>query len=281
MPALDGGGGRAADGPAAARPLRAGPELSPWKRRGADAPRLPPPAAWSPAPPRSPLARATRGSARQAPGEARAGEGAPGEGGRQPLVHGRRPPARPVARRCADEASGRSRSRCGPPGPTGCARGSAATGSRAGAAVRLAAAATSAAAVVVHAWQPAPTEWSAARGPPASAAGRTPRRSSSAIERMRFALGVDEDLTRVRARVPRRSADRRGDPPPALAAAEAAAVALGGARLGGHRAADRGAPCGRDPAPHRPPLGRRGCNRATSGAWRGPRTAARRARRRP
>ena len=84
-----------------------------------------------------------------------------------------------------------------------------------------------------------------------------------AIERMRFALGVDEDLTEFARDLPRRPADRRGDPPPPLVSPEAPALALGGARLGGHRAADRGRPRGRDPAPDRSPLGRKAPARQT------------------
>ena len=92
--------------------------------------------------------------------------------------------------------------------------------------------------------------------PPAGAAEpAAPEALELAIERMRFALGVDDDLTEFVRDLSRRSADRRGDPPPAVAPPEAPAVAVGGARLGGHRAADRGQPRRRDPAPHRATLG--------------------------
>ena len=62
---------------------------------------------------------------------------------------------------------------------------------------------------------------------------------------------------RVRPRLPRRFADRGGDPPSPLAPPEAAPVAVGGARLGRHRAADRGAPRGTDPALDREAMGRK------------------------
>ena len=45
------------------------------------------------------------------------------------------------------------------------------------------------------------------------------------------------------------------DPPPAVGPPAPPALALGGARLGGHRAADRVLARRRDPAPHRRPLG--------------------------
>ena len=77
----------------------------------------------------------------------------------------------------------------------------------------------------------------------------------SRCERMRFALGVDDDLSEFYRRF-------RRDPllgplirrRPYLRP-HAAPLALGGARLGGRQAADRDRPRGPDPAPHRRPLG--------------------------
>ena len=58
-------------------------------------------------------------------------EGPSGEGPRQPLLHRRRPPDRPLVP-CAAKGSDRSTSRCGRRGRTGYAAGSARTGPRAG-----------------------------------------------------------------------------------------------------------------------------------------------------
>ena len=88
----------------------------------------------------------------------------------------------------------------------------------------------------------------------ARAAAR-PRQLELAIERMRFALGLEDDMTEFFQALPARPAARAGDPSQALDPAAAPALALGGARLGDHRAADRGLAGLRDPAPHRPPLG--------------------------
>ena len=98
----------------------------------------------------------------------------------------------------------------------------------------------------------APRGLRAPRGcePPTTRRARARRRADAVRARRR------RGPERVRPRLPRRSADRGGDPPSPLAPSEAAPVAVGGARLGGHRAADRGAPRGADPAPDREALGR-------------------------
>ena len=59
------------------------------------------------------------------------------------------------------------------------------------------------------------------------------------IERMHFALGLDQDLCRVSRRLQARPADRPGDRASPLGAAPAQAGAVRGARLGDLRAADR------------------------------------------
>ena len=126
--------------------------------------------------------------------------------------------------------------------------------------------------VLVRAWQPGRRAGRAAgragRSQPRSrrrgAARRRPRRRPApaqlelAVERMRFALGVDDDLGEFYRRFRRdpllgpllRRRPVLASPPPALA--------LGGARLGGRQAADRDRARGPDPAPHRRPLGRCG-----------------------
>ena len=121
--------------------------------------------------------------------------------------------------------------------------------------------------VLVRAWQPGrgrvalraePVDPAAVSLPPPGGEPPAPARSeqlSLAAERMRFALGVDDDLGEFYRRF-------RRDPllgplirrRPHLRAA-AAALALGGARLGGRQAADRVRPGGPNPATHRRPLG--------------------------
>ena len=72
-------------------------------------------------------------------------------------------------------------------------------------------------------------------------AARSPTREAAehGIARMRFALGVDEDLRPFLARFARRPADRPLALAPALAASGAPRRSLRGARLGDLRAADR------------------------------------------
>ena len=79
------------------------------------------------------------------------------------------------------------------------------------------------------------------------------RRGRQGIERMRFALGTDHDLSEFHAPLSPRPADRARDPPPALGAAAPAPRALRGTGLGGVRAADRVAPRRRDRARDRAP----------------------------
>ena len=79
--------------------------------------------------------------------------------------------------------------------------------------------------------------------------------SRPAIERMRFALALDDDMGDFFRTLQGRPADRRRDPPQAVDQAEAPAVALGGAGLGDHRAADRVLARGGDPEADGPPLG--------------------------
>ena len=105
------------------------------------------------------------------------------------------------------------------------------------------------------------------------AAGRARASCELAIERMRFVLGVDDDLGEFHRRFRRdpllgplirrmpgfRPRRRR--------------LALGGAGRGGGRAADRGRARGRDRAPHRRPLGA-AAGRGAGGAARRPGAAA-------
>ena len=77
----------------------------------------------------------------------------------------------------------------------------------------------------------------------------------AAIERMRFALALDDDMGAFFRAVQGRPADRRRDPPQALDQAEAPALAMGGAGLGDHRAADRVLARGGDPEADGAPLG--------------------------
>ena len=92
----------------------------------------------------------------------------------------------------------------------------------------------------------------APRRRPVRGPGRTATQAARhGIERMRFALGVDEDLSAFQREFARDpligpSIRRR-----AVAAAEAAPRALRGACLGDLRAADRVRACRRDPAAHR------------------------------
>ena len=176
---------------------------------------------------------------------------APREGDRQPLVPGRRPPARqrPLA---AAPWPPRSRSRSTPPWPYRLPRSSGGDGTlrspRPGIACRLLH--VDGEPVVVHAWE-------AGKG-----TGRVSRRrrgAQAAVSGRSSGCASRSASTRTSAAFYRRF---RGDPlvgpadPSApLASAAAPAVALGGAGLGGHRAADRGRAGGRDPAPDRRPLG--------------------------
>ena len=75
-----------------------------------------------------------------------------------------------------------------------------------------------------------------------------------AIERMRFALGVDDDYQDFYDQFDPTACGPRGVAQ-ALGAPAPAPLAVGGARMGGHRAAHRRPARERDPAPHRPPLG--------------------------
>ena len=81
--------------------------------------------------------------------------------------------------------------------------------------------------------------------------GSSQRGCRLAIERMRFALGVDDDLAPFHAALPLRPADRGARAADAVAAPAAAAGALRGARLGDLRAADRVRARGRDRAADR------------------------------
>ncbi len=123
----------------------------------------------------------------------------------------------------------------------------------------------------------------ATRARPGAAARGSRRRPRPAVRVARAGARADalrarrrRRPERVRADLSRRSADRHPDPPPALAAAQAPPLAVGGARMGDHRAADRGPPRGRDPAPGGVPLGgAAGTVRGERLAW--PRPAAQRA----
>ena len=120
--------------------------------------------------------------------------------------------------------------------------------------------------VLIRAWElrrdrrvaiaamPAPPSW-LDRG----ACGQRPRveQLERAVVAARNALGVDDDLERVPPPLPARPAARPADPAPALAPAAARRLALGGVRLGGHRAADRVLAGRGDPAPDRCALGQR------------------------
>ena len=83
----------------------------------------------------------------------------------------------------------------------------------------------------------------------AGGGGLARRIAERAIERMRFALGVDDDYREVYDDLSLRPALRIGDPPEAVAPAAPAALGLGGAGLVDHQAADRVRARGRDPAP--------------------------------
>ena len=76
---------------------------------------------------------------------------------------------------------------------------------------------------------------------------------------MRFAVGIDDDLGRVPRPLPRRPGDRARGARPAVAARAPQPGPVGDADVGDHRAADRHAARGRDPAPDdrraRPPRG--------------------------
>ena len=181
---------------------------------------------------------------RTARGEALARPRAPGEGRRQPLVPGGRPPARRKVAPCPSH--GRWRSRCGRRGRTGSRRDWAGTAPPgAGAACSrgcwtsgASASSSTLGSRTALAWSCAPRMRAA--DDPRSARAR--RRADAVRARRR------RGFERVRPRLPRRFADRGGDPPSPLAPPEAAPVAVGGACLGRHRAADRGAPRGTDPA---------------------------------
>ena len=83
---------------------------------------------------------------------------------------------------------------------------------------------------------------------------------TTAIERMRFALGARRRPAPVPRAVPRRPADRAARAPAAVAAPEPPARAVRGARLGDLRAADRGRARARDPAPDRRAASGRRCD---------------------
>ena len=197
MPALDGEDGASTSRPPGRcrRRSTSRPSSRPGRaRRGPR--RSPPPAAWSPAPRPSPWPRDPR-RLLEAPGEAPAGQGAPGEGARQPLVHGRRPPARPVARVGDAPGAAAARGRGAPGVAVPAAQPP--RGRRVRAPARR-----GGLAAAVDARRPRRRPRLAAgvgRGS-CSAPGRPiPTRPAGreslelAIERMRFALGVDEDLT--------------------------------------------------------------------------------------
>ena len=211
---------------------------------------------------------------RRSPRAGARSQGPPGEGPGEPLLPRRRPPHRPLAVAVRGVVGPldvevkpawpyRLRSRLGADW----------TARRRGAVVtRLLS--TPEGRVVVHAWQPR-SESVCLRAASADADAPATRRRARARDRAdALRARRRRRLLRVRADVPRRPADRRRDPPPALVSAEAPPVAVGGAGVGGDRAADRGAPRRRDPAPDRPALGRaaaarRRVRRATA-AWLGP-----------
>ena len=244
--------------------------------------RSPPPEACSPAPRRLrpcvlwapwPIASARRAAPRAASGPERR---------RQPLLPGRRPPARPVSLELEVR----------PPSPFRLPRHGSEDGvMRVEGGVALAAAA--------RRWLPGlgaglgarqgavlrcgPSHSTpsaiAAPGPavdaPVGEAG--PAELELALERMRFALGVDDDLDEFYRRFRRdpllgpllRRRPASAPAPPALA--------LGGACLGGGQAADRERPGRPHPAPHRRPLGPAG----RAGPRRPARCSDRRSDRRP
>ena len=229
---------------------------------------LPPPAACWPGRRRSSrCGRSARAAAKARP-RRRAGRGrSRDERRRQPLVPGRRAPARPLA--CDGRRSeAPSRSRSGRPRPTGCRGGSTDRtlrvrgrgGDPAAARRRLPGAGAGLAAgpgrvaVPGRGGRPEARFGAADRGV-ARAARPGAEQLEQAIERMRFALGVDVDLTDFHRRFRRDPLvgpliRRHARLPPA-----GAAVALGGARRRRRRAADRGRAGGADRAPHRRPLG--------------------------
>ena len=85
-----------------------------------------------------------------------------------------------------------------------------------------------------------------------------------AIERMRFALGVDDDYRELYDAFRSDRLLGGGDPAEALAPAPAPALGLGGARLVDHEAADRVLARGRDPAPDGAAMG----SAIRGGGWR-------------
>ena len=76
-----------------------------------------------------------------------------------------------------------------------------------------------------------------------------------AVERTRFSLAVLEEMGEFYDAFKRDPLLGPGDPSQALGAPAPPALAVGGALLGDHRAADRGFARRRDPAADRPPLG--------------------------
>ncbi len=114
----------------------------------------------------------------------------------------------------------------------------------------------------------APRRRPARGGPRLAAAGRRRcdprRRGRGGMLRRGARAGGRTDALRARRRrrpasllrrVQARPVHRPGDPPAALVAAAAPAVRVGGARLGDHRAADRGVARGGDPEADGAPLG--------------------------
>jgi len=99
-------------------------------------------------------------------------------------------------------------------------------------------------------------------GPPAGGVhlgreiGRRAARARDRADAVRARRG--RGLLGVLRRLPRRRAARAGDPGQALDPPPSPGVAMGGARVGGHQAADRLAARRRHPAPHRAPVGTRG-----------------------
>ena len=197
---------------------------------------------------------------------------------RQPLLPGRRPPARPLSAGRAglgsrSEARGRPSPFDRPASPAAGSDGPDAAGRRGGVATRLLHVEGSP--VLVRAWQPAADRVllraeavDPARGHGAAGGrGRSRRRPGReqlelAIERMRFALGVDDDLGEFHRALPPRPAARPADPRAGPASGRGAGPWPWEALACGDRqAADRVRAGGADRAPHRRPLGAR--------AWRG------------